>query len=81
MSQTQWAVVVAGGVVAGSGAMSRRLSTTVISGPMVFTAVGLAIGPVGLDIMDRAKHPEVTRHRRLPRLVRTAGASPHWCSA
>ncbi|MFF3618845.1 cation:proton antiporter [Streptomyces sp. NPDC002467] len=56
-----WAVVVAGGVVIGYGALSRRLSTTVFSGPMVFMLCGLAIGPLGLDLLDQAKDPEVTR--------------------
>ncbi|MFI1154032.1 cation:proton antiporter [Streptomyces sp. NPDC020817] len=56
-----WAVVVAGSAVVGYGALSRRLSTTVLSGPMVFMLVGLAIGPLGLDLLDRAKDPEVTR--------------------
>ncbi|WP_405771115.1 cation:proton antiporter [Streptomyces sp. NBC_00080] len=56
-----WAVVAAGGVVLGYGALSRRLSTTVLSGPLVFMLVGLAIGPLGLDLLDRAKDPEVTR--------------------
>lgn len=56
-----WAVVVAGGVVVGYGALSRRLSTTVLSGPMVFMLAGVAIGPLGLDLLDRAKDPEVTR--------------------
>ncbi|MEV6409010.1 hypothetical protein AB0M58_39820, partial [Streptomyces bobili] len=56
-----WAVVVAGAVVVGYGALSRRLSTTVLSGPLVFMLVGVAIGPLGLDLLDRAKDPEVTR--------------------
>ncbi|MFJ3839597.1 cation:proton antiporter [Streptomyces sp. NPDC054904] len=56
-----WAVVIAGGVVLGYGALSRRLSTTVLSGPLVFMLVGLAIGPLGLDLLDRVKDPEVTR--------------------
>ncbi|MEV7525549.1 cation:proton antiporter [Streptomyces sp. NPDC091371] len=56
-----WAVVVAGGVVVGYAVLSRRLSTTVFSGPLVFMLVGLAIGPLGLDLLDRAKDPEVTR--------------------
>lgn len=56
-----WAVVIAGGVVVGYGALSRRLSTTVLSGPLVFMLAGLAIGPLGLDLLDRAKDPEVTR--------------------
>ncbi|MFM9633500.1 MULTISPECIES: cation:proton antiporter [Streptomyces] len=56
-----WAVVVAGATVVGYGALSRRLSTTVLSGPLVFMLVGVAIGPLGLDLLDRAKDPEVTR--------------------
>ncbi|WP_329496183.1 cation:proton antiporter [Kitasatospora herbaricolor] len=56
-----WALVVAGGVIVGYGALSRRLSTTVISGPLVFMLCGLAIGPPGLDLLDRARDPEVTR--------------------
>ncbi|WP_406280391.1 cation:proton antiporter [Embleya sp. NBC_00896] len=55
----QWAVVIAGGVVVGYGALSRRLSTTVISGPLVFMAAGLAIGPLGLGLLDRADDPEL----------------------
>lgn len=56
-----WAVVVAGAVVVGYGALSRRLSTTALSGPLVFMLAGVAIGPLGLDLLDRAKDPEVTR--------------------
>ncbi|MFD6878602.1 MULTISPECIES: cation:proton antiporter [unclassified Streptomyces] len=56
-----WAVVIAGGVVVGYGALSRRLSTTVLSGPLVFMLAGLAIGPLGLDLLDRVRDPEVTR--------------------
>ncbi|WP_280670744.1 MULTISPECIES: cation:proton antiporter [unclassified Kitasatospora] len=51
----------AGGVVAGYGALSRRLSTTVISGPLVFMLFGLAIGPLGLDLTSQSRDPEVTR--------------------
>ncbi|MER5965717.1 cation:proton antiporter [Streptomyces sp. NPDC002057] len=58
---SHWALVVAGGVVAGYGAFSRRLSTTVISGPLVFMAFGLAMGPLGLDLMSLAEEPELTR--------------------
>lgn len=56
-----WAVIVAGCVVVGYGVLSRRLSTTVLSGPMVFMLVGLVMGPLGLDLLDRAKDPEITR--------------------
>ncbi|MFE9255295.1 cation:proton antiporter [Streptomyces sp. NPDC006879] len=56
-----WAVVIAGSVLVAYGATSRRLSTTVVSGPMVFMVCGLCIGPLGLDLLDRARDPEVTR--------------------
>jgi NhaP-type Na+/H+ or K+/H+ antiporter len=58
---SQWAVVVGGGVVLAYGAVSRRLATTVVSAPLVFVAAGLAIGPLGLDLLSRAREPEVTR--------------------
>lgn len=58
---SQWGVVVAGGVVVGYGALSRRLSTTVLSGPLVFLVCGLAIGPLGLDLLNADQDPEVTR--------------------
>jgi len=58
---SQWGVVVAGGVVVGYGALSRRLSTTVLSGPLVFAVCGLAIGPLGLDLLNADRDPEVTR--------------------
>ena len=58
---SQWAVVAAGGVVAGYGALSRRLSTTVLSGPLVFLLFGLAIGPLGLDLLNLNRDPTITR--------------------
>jgi NhaP-type Na+/H+ or K+/H+ antiporter len=58
---SQWAVVAGGGVVAGYGALSRRLSTTVLSGPLVFVVCGLAIGPLGLDLLNANRDPEATR--------------------
>ncbi|MCX4695689.1 sodium:proton antiporter [Streptomyces sp. NBC_01408] len=56
-----WAVVVAGGAVVAYAALSRRLSKTVVSGPLVFMLCGLAIGPLGLDLLDPARDLEVTR--------------------
>ncbi|MFF0445970.1 cation:proton antiporter [Streptomyces sp. NPDC004609] len=56
-----WAVIAAGAVVGGYAAVSRRLSTTMVSGPMVFVACGLVIGPLGLDLIDRADDAEITR--------------------
>ncbi|MEU1691684.1 cation:proton antiporter [Streptomyces hirsutus] len=58
---SQWGVVVAGGVVVGYGALSRRLSTTVLSGPLVFAVCGLAIGPPGLDLLNADRDPEIIR--------------------
>ncbi|WP_327381512.1 cation:proton antiporter [Streptomyces sp. NBC_01207] len=58
---SEWVIVIAGSVFVGYGALSRRLSTTVLSGPLVFMLFGLAIGPLGLDLLDRAKDPEITR--------------------
>lgn len=58
---SEWAVVVAGGVIIGYAVLSRRLSTTPLSGPLVFLLFGLAIGPLGLDLLDRAKDPGITR--------------------
>jgi len=58
---SQWGAVAAGGVVVAYGALSRRLSTTVLSGPLVFVACGLAIGPLGLDLLNRDRDLEVTR--------------------
>ncbi|WP_329376702.1 cation:proton antiporter [Streptomyces sp. NBC_01351] len=58
---SEWAIVIAGGVVVGYGTLSRRLSTTVLSGPLVFMLFGLAIGPLGLDLLDRTRDPEITR--------------------
>ncbi|MFI6661226.1 cation:proton antiporter [Streptomyces sp. NPDC050523] len=58
---SQWGVVVGGGVVVAYGALSRRLSTTVLSGPLVFVTCGLAIGPLGLDLLNAHRDLEVTR--------------------
>ncbi|MFJ8667621.1 cation:proton antiporter [Streptomyces sp. NPDC093600] len=57
----QWAVVVAAGAIAGYGVFSRRLATTVVSGPLVFVVCGLAIGPLGFDLLNRERDPELTR--------------------
>ncbi|WP_406073389.1 cation:proton antiporter [Streptomyces virginiae] len=38
-------------VTAGYALFSRRLSTTAVSAPMVFTGFGVAIGPVGLGLL------------------------------
>ena len=58
---SQWSVVAAGGVVIAYGAFSRRLSQTPVSGPLVFMLCGLAVGPLGLDLLSLAKEPHVTQ--------------------
>ena len=58
---SQWSVVAAGGVVIAYGAFSRRLSPTPVSGPLVFMVCGLAVGPLGLDLLSLAKEPHVTQ--------------------
>ncbi|MEU2832504.1 cation:proton antiporter [Streptomyces lavendulae] len=58
---SQWGVVAGGGVAVVYGALSRRLSTTVLSGPLVFVLCGLAIGPLGLDLLSADRDLEVTR--------------------
>ncbi|MGW2520913.1 cation:proton antiporter domain-containing protein [Streptomyces sp. NPDC001617] len=39
-------------VTAGYALVSRRLATTAVSAPMVFAGFGVAIGPVGLGLVD-----------------------------
>jgi len=58
---SQWSVVAAGGVVIAYGSFSRRLSPTPVSGPLVFLVCGLAVGPLGLDLLSLAKEPHVTQ--------------------
>ncbi|MFC9285275.1 hypothetical protein ACFT0E_01025, partial [Streptomyces sp. NPDC057052] len=56
-----WALVVAGAVVACYAALSRRMSGTPVSGPLVFVAVGLAIGPLGLGLVEEDGGTETVR--------------------
>jgi NhaP-type Na+/H+ or K+/H+ antiporter len=46
------AVIVVGVVVVFFALAAERLGRTVITGPMVFTAIGLLIGPKGADLVD-----------------------------
>jgi hypothetical protein len=50
MDTVGFAVVAAGIVL--FGLISRRLETSVVTGPILFTAFGLAIGDAGLGIAD-----------------------------
>ena len=41
--------------------VSARLSTTVITGPIVFVSFGLIVGPEALDVVDLSLDNEVVR--------------------
>jgi NhaP-type Na+/H+ or K+/H+ antiporter len=41
--------------------VSRRLSTTIVSGPIVFMVVGIAIGPAGADLVSIGRGGELIR--------------------
>jgi sodium/hydrogen antiporter len=53
-----WAAAAAAGSVGAVALVSRRLAPTAVSGPMVLVAVGLACGPVGLDLIDISRDSE-----------------------
>ena len=42
-------------------AISRRLATTVVSGPMIFVALGLLLGPRALDLVDFSLGSDLVR--------------------
>ncbi|MGF1429863.1 cation:proton antiporter [Kitasatospora sp. LaBMicrA B282] len=52
MSDTTWTGAVVAGVVAGYALVSRRLAGTPVSAPMVFTALGILIGPAALGLVS-----------------------------
>jgi sodium/hydrogen antiporter len=52
VSSAAWAGPAVAAVTAGYALLSRRLATTAVSGPMVFTGFGVAMGPTGLDLID-----------------------------
>lgn len=39
-------------VVVAYGLVSKRLSTTIVSGPIVFVALGWVLGPAGMDVIE-----------------------------
>ena len=47
--------------VVGYALVSRRLSTTPVSGPIVFVAAGLLLGPTGLDLIRPNEDKELIR--------------------
>ncbi|MDX3801668.1 cation:proton antiporter [Streptomyces sp. AK04-3B] len=52
MTDSAWTGAAVAAVTAGYALFSRRLAMTAVSAPMVFTAVGVAIGPIGLDLLS-----------------------------
>ncbi|MFH8623289.1 cation:proton antiporter [Streptomyces vietnamensis] len=52
MSGGVWTGAAVATVTAGYALVSRRLAGTVVTAPMVFTAFGVAIGPMGLDLLS-----------------------------
>ncbi|MEU8514669.1 cation:proton antiporter [Kitasatospora sp. NPDC048722] len=52
MSDAAWAGVAVAGVTGAYALASRRLATTPVSGPIVFTAAGVLLGPVCLDLIS-----------------------------
>ena len=47
-----WTGLVIAATTGGYALVSGRLARTAVSGPMVFVAVGLAVGPLGLDLIS-----------------------------
>jgi NhaP-type Na+/H+ or K+/H+ antiporter len=47
--------------VAGYALVSRRLSTTPISGPIIFVAAGLLLGPAGIELVQPGQDRELIR--------------------
>ncbi|MFD9320221.1 cation:proton antiporter [Streptomyces sp. NPDC060053] len=47
-----WTGAAVAAVTAGYALFSRRLASTPVSAPMVFTGFGVLIGPIGLDALD-----------------------------
>ena len=53
-----WAGVAVAVTLGGYALVSARLSRTMVSGPMVFVAVGLALGPLGLGLITLGEDAE-----------------------
>ncbi|MEU1377803.1 cation:proton antiporter [Streptomyces triculaminicus] len=47
-----WAAAAVAAVTGGYALVSRRLASTAVSAPLVFTVAGVLIGPVGLGLLD-----------------------------
>ena len=53
-----WAGVAIAGTLGGYALVSARLSRTIVSGPMVFVAAGVVLGPLGLGLLTLGKDAE-----------------------
>jgi sodium/hydrogen antiporter len=56
-----WAAAAAAASVGGVALCSRRLAPTVVSGPMLLVAAGLASGPLGLGLLDNSHDAEAVK--------------------
>ena len=56
-----WAGVAVAGTLGVYALVSARLSKTIVSGPMLFVAAGLALGPLGLGLLTLGKDAEPVR--------------------
>ncbi|RSS52892.1 hypothetical protein EF912_18965 [Streptomyces sp. WAC07061] len=61
MSGGAWTVAAVSGVAAAYALASRRLATSPVSAAMVFVGFGIAIGPVGLDLVSPGHDTEPLR--------------------
>ena len=61
MSSGTWTAAAVSGITAAYALTSRRLSTTPVSAAMVFVGSGIALGPVGLNIISLQTDPEPLR--------------------
>lgn len=56
-----WAGVAVAGTLGVYALVSARLSKTIVSGPMLFVAAGLALGPLGLGLLTLGEDAEPVR--------------------
>lgn len=53
-----WAGVAVAVTLGGYALVSARLSRTIVSGPMIFVAAGVVLGPLGLGLLTLSKDAE-----------------------
>ncbi|MFC5909192.1 cation:proton antiporter [Streptacidiphilus monticola] len=61
MTSGSWAVAAVSGVAAAYALVSRRLAASPVSAAMVFVGCGIALGPVGLDLVSLRHDTEPLR--------------------